>query len=202
MKEPSRESSCIFLYCNFTFLHSKKCASPNHKHPCSPTVRCKGHRQTHCNKHMGDYTNIWRATVTPKRQWFGQESHLSALQSTSADKHSGCKSNTLRPGKPTATTESPLMNLITGVLKQQASYSQQNLLLSSGRAAFCPAENSVTIGLCVHYVGGIFPLHCGVHSNAELGPWGFLPSHRGQWPSLSYPQHTHTESPVPFLTEL
>lgn len=73
----------------------------------------------------------------------------------------------------------PLLNLISGWLKKQSSYSdppppgQQNLLLSPGPAAFCPAENSITIGLCVHSVGGIFPLHCEVHSTAELGPWGF-----------------------------
>lgn len=81
---------------------------------------------------MRDY-NIWRDAVTPKRQWFGQESHLSALQSTSADKHSGCKSNTLRPGKPTATVETPLMNLITGLLKQQASY-----FASANKTFYCP----------------------------------------------------------------
>ncbi len=61
------------------------------------------------------------------------ESHLSALQSTSADKYSGCKSNTLRPGRQTATVESPLMNLIRGLLKQQASFS-----VSANKTFYCP----------------------------------------------------------------
>lgn len=64
---------------------------------------------------------------------FVSESHLSALHSTSADKYSGCKSNTLRPGRQTATVESPLMNLISGLLKKQASFS-----IAANKTCYCP----------------------------------------------------------------
>lgn len=122
-----------------------------------------------------------------KGENFVSECHLSSdLHSLSGDKHSRCKSNTWQhPGRQTTAVGPPLLNLISGWLKKQSSYlvppppstpipsGRQNLLLSPGPAAFCPAENSITIGLCVHSVGGIFPLHCEVHSSAELGPWGF-----------------------------
>lgn len=108
------------------------------------------------------------------------EGHLSLdLHSISGDKQRRCKSNTrVQPGRQTnhrclGLSAAGWRNSLPTWFPPRLPPGQQNLLLSPGPAAFCPAENSITIGLCVHSVGGIFPLHCEVHSSAELGPWGF-----------------------------
>lgn len=120
---------------------------------------------------------LTHAIILPVKETnLAPESHLSALQSTSVDKYSGCESNTACPRRLRSTVESPLMNLIRGLWKQQASFS-----VTAHKTLYCPrgpllsAPQRMASQLAFVLIMLQPSSHCAVRSIPQLerGPWGF-----------------------------
>lgn len=113
------------------FLLYFKHAPMNHYRSCASEVIFTGlNKYTRLSTFQNRMDTILR---TVRNTNLATKSHLSALQSTSADKYSGCKSNTLCPRGLSGTVESPLMNLIRGLLEQQASF-----FVTADKTSYCP----------------------------------------------------------------